>query len=76
MGKGIGYRSTRGGEPVSCIQAILRGLAPDGGLHAPEQLSPVCREHLTVWPNLITARWRLRLWVPISVISVLLKLSR
>lgn len=30
-------RSTRGNERVTCSQAILRGLAPDGGLYVPEQ---------------------------------------
>lgn len=33
------YRSTRGaGEPVTASQAILRGLAPDGGLYVPESI--------------------------------------
>ena len=31
------YLSTRGGSPVSASQAILRGLAPDGGLYVPAE---------------------------------------
>ena len=32
------YRSTRGAEPVEASVAILRGLAPDGGLYVPETI--------------------------------------
>lgn len=32
------YHSTRGTEEVSGTQAILRGLAPDGGLYVPDKL--------------------------------------
>ena len=32
------YRSTRGGEPVSLDQALLLGIAPDGGLFVPDPL--------------------------------------
>ena len=32
------YYSTRGGDAVTGSQAILQGLAPDGGLYLPEQL--------------------------------------
>lgn len=32
------YISTRGGEPVSLSDAVLRGLAPDGGLYVPVSL--------------------------------------
>ena len=32
------YVSTRGGESVSPSQAILRGIAPDGGLYVPEEI--------------------------------------
>jgi threonine synthase len=32
------YRSTRGGERVALIDAVLRGLAADGGLFVPEEL--------------------------------------
>ena len=35
----IRYRSTRGGaQDVSASQAILQGLAPDGGLFVPEEI--------------------------------------
>lgn len=43
----MSYRSTRGGaEPVSFFDAVLAGLAPDGGLYAPQS-----------WPQL-RAYWR------------------
>lgn len=32
------YRSTRGGEAVSAAEALLKGLAEDGGLYVPEKL--------------------------------------
>ncbi|MDL2288678.1 threonine synthase [Oscillospiraceae bacterium OttesenSCG-928-F05] len=32
------YISTRGGAPVTAEQAILTGLAPDGGLYVPEKM--------------------------------------
>ncbi len=32
------YLSTRGGEAVTSAQAIVRGIAPDGGLYVPEEL--------------------------------------
>ncbi|MDO4566200.1 MAG: threonine synthase [Oscillospiraceae bacterium] len=32
------YISTRGAGPVSASEAVLRGLAPDGGLYVPESL--------------------------------------
>ena len=32
------YRSTRGGEAITSAQAIVRGIAPDGGLYVPESL--------------------------------------
>ena len=31
------YRSTRGGEPVSAAEAIVRGISPSGGLYVPER---------------------------------------
>ncbi len=34
----MNYQSTRGGAPVSLDQAIVRGIAEDGGLFLPEQL--------------------------------------
>ena len=38
------FASTRGAQPVSASQAIVRGIAPDGGLYAPQDLSPLSRE--------------------------------
>jgi len=32
------YRSTRGATPVSLDEALVRGIAPDGGLYLPERL--------------------------------------
>lgn len=32
------YRSTRSGETVTAAEALLRGLAKDGGLYVPEAL--------------------------------------
>ena len=32
------YRSTRGGDAVSAAEALLKGLAEDGGLYVPEKL--------------------------------------
>ena len=37
--KEISYQSTRGSERVSAAQAVLRGLAPDGGLYVSAELS-------------------------------------
>ncbi len=37
----MNYRSTRGGEPVSLTQALMLGLAPDGGLFVPEKLPSI-----------------------------------
>ena len=30
------YLSTRGGDPVSAAEAIVRGISPSGGLYVPE----------------------------------------
>jgi threonine synthase len=35
------YFSTRGGEPVSAAQAIVRGISPSGGLYVPESYPSV-----------------------------------
>ena len=40
------YVSTRGGESVSPSQAILRGIAPDGGLYVPEEIPALREEEL------------------------------
>ena len=39
------YLSTRGGEQVGLIDAVLRGLAADGGLFVPEDLLGLSRIH-------------------------------
>lgn len=37
------YRSTRGGAPLaSAAEAIVRGIAPDGGLYVPCEVPPLC----------------------------------
>ena len=35
----MNYKSTRGSAAVSASEAIVKGLAPDGGLYVPEQFS-------------------------------------
>ena len=35
------YRSTRSNETVTAIEALVKGLADDGGLYVPEVL-PLC----------------------------------
>ena len=42
----MNYVSTRGGEKVSASQAILRGIAPDGGLYVPESIPALSEEAL------------------------------
>ena len=32
------FLSTRGGESVGLVDAVMRGLAADGGLYVPEEL--------------------------------------
>ncbi|MDD3276915.1 MAG: hypothetical protein PHP93_07705, partial [Kiritimatiellales bacterium] len=46
------YISTRGGmEPVGFLDAVMTGLAPDGGLLLPENL-PMVGSRLGEWKNL------------------------
>ena len=40
------FISTRGGECVSSAQAIVQGIAKDGGLFVPEQFPQVSKEEL------------------------------
>ena len=42
----MNFISTRGGEKVSCAQAIINGLAADGGLFVPEKFPIISREEL------------------------------
>jgi threonine synthase len=46
------FRSTRGGESVSFEQAVLAGLAPDGGLYMPETINPLPKGVLAALPTL------------------------
>ena len=43
----MSFFSTRGGSCVTASQAILNGLAPDGGLYVPAMFPPVSKEKLT-----------------------------
>ncbi len=44
------YISTRGGEPVSFEDAIMAGLAPNGGLYVPEKVCiSCCAQILLAW---------------------------
>ena len=38
------YMSTRGAEAISAPEAIVRGIAPDGGLYAPLSLPGLKKE--------------------------------
>jgi threonine synthase len=42
----MNFISTRGGEKVTGAQAIVQGLAKDGGLYVPETFPAVSREEL------------------------------
>ncbi len=47
------YISTRGGiEPIGFAQAVMMGLATDGGLLLPESIPTVSREQLSHWATL------------------------
>lgn len=50
------FASTRGAQPVSASQAIVRGIAPDGGLYAPQALSPLSREDFSALSQMPYAR--------------------
>lgn len=62
------FVSTRGGETASFAQALLRGLAPDGGLYVPEDI-PTLGEHGPGQesPSSLTfadsARWTAHRWL-------------
>ena len=43
----MSFFSTRGGAAVSASQAILQGLADNGGLYVPAMFPPVSRHQLT-----------------------------
>ena len=54
------YQSTRNaGEQVTASEAILKGLASDGGLFVPNEI-PVFPFLLQGWQKWITAKWRLK----------------
>jgi threonine synthase len=47
------YISTRGGiAPISFSEAVMMGLATDGGLLLPEEIVPVDQDTLSRWPDL------------------------
>jgi len=41
MGKEVRYKSTRGGASVSCLKAIVEGIAEDGGLYVPSRFPTI-----------------------------------
>ena len=44
------YISTRGGmQPISYSEALLEGLAPDGGLAVPEAMPQLTLEQIEDW---------------------------
>ncbi len=47
------YQSSRGNSPqVSASQAIINGIAPDGGLYIPEQIPSLSKEDFINWGSL------------------------
>jgi threonine synthase len=49
----VRYISTRGKSPAQSFEeALLTGLAPDGGLYIPETVPQVSREQMQSWKNL------------------------
>ena len=47
------YQSSRGNSPqVSASQAIVNGIAPDGGLYIPEQIPSLSKEDFINWGSL------------------------
>ncbi len=52
------YVSTRGGAPASLVEALSRGLAPDGGLYVPTLMGPLGTPPDGPEPSFAdTARW-------------------
>ena len=43
------FISTRGGEKVTGAQAIVKGLANDGGLFVPEKFPKITTEEMEKW---------------------------
>jgi len=49
----VQYQSSRGNSPkVSASQAIINGIAPDGGLYIPEQIPSLSKEDFIKWGSL------------------------
>ena len=46
------YTSTRGSKPVSAAEAIIAGLAPDGGLYVPQSLPSFSLDEIQAMVNL------------------------
>ena len=62
---GMRYLSTRGAaEPVGFEEALLSGVAPDGGLYLPERLAHFAPEELATWRDLPYAGLAERLLAP------------
>lgn len=60
----IRYKSTRnGGPPVSLREALLRGLAPDGGLYVPTDIPPLESGYRTLESLQEVATAMLRPWL-------------
>ena len=47
----MSFFSTRGGAAVTASQAILYGLAPDGGLYVPAMFPPISQQKLAELTN-------------------------
>ena len=52
----MSFFSTRGGSCVTASQAILRGIAPDGGLYVPAMFPPVSMEQIIKMADMSYAR--------------------
>lgn len=51
--KGMRYRSTRSADADNTFKhAVMRGLAPDGGLFVPETIPKISAEEMASWRNL------------------------
>lgn len=58
------YLSTRGGEPVSAAEAIVRGISPSGGLYVPESYPKIEWNHSVRGGYLATAHRVMRAYLP------------
>ena len=58
------YLSTRGGEPVSAAEAIVRGISPSGGLYVPESYPKMEFNQAVRGGYLATAQRVMRAYLP------------